>query len=453
MIIIKNVSVSIAGENLFEKVSFVLHRGDRIGLVGPNGAGKSTLLKAIVGEVEIDNGLIKIENERIGYLPQQIVFNDSKLSGGQKTRLALETILKEKPTVLLLDEPTNHLDLDAILWLEDVIKNFRGCVLVISHDRRLLDNTVNKILEIDPVNNSFNEYLGGYTNYITEKKRSTERQENSYRLQQREKKRLENWLVLKKQEASIYSSASKGKMIRAKEKYLEREIHNKEIKKPESFKKIKGVNILGEVANTKLVLRCDNLVKSFNQKPVLKNVSFEIRGKEKILLSGNNGSGKTTLLKIITGDLKPDSGEIKIGTNVSIGYFAQEHEQLDVNKTVLEEFLSTSSLITSKDPRQVLGAFLFSDQAVFKKVSSLSHGERVRLIFAKLTNQKHELLVLDEPTNHLDIQSREVIENALMEYQGAILVVSHDRYFTSKIEVDKFIYPENGWLKERLNDF
>lgn len=441
MIIIKNLSISIAGETLFEKVSFVLHKGDRIGLVGPNGSGKSTLLKAIIGEVEIDNGVIKVEHERIGYLPQQIILNDvnQKLSGGQKTRLALEKILQSKPTMLLLDEPTNHLDTEGIIWLEEVIKNFKGGVLIISHDRRLLDNTVNKILEIDPANNSFNEYVGGYSEYMLERSKKVEKQKEVYRLQQQEKKRLENWLTLKRQEASVYVDPAKGKMIRAKERYLQREIYDKEIKKPENFRKIKGVSVEGEVANTKLVLRCSNVSKSFEQRSILRDVTFEVRGKERMLLSGSNGSGKTTLLKILIGVLQPDSGEVKIGTNISIGYFAQEHESLDQSKTVLEEFLSTPDLISEKDPRQVLGAFLFSYQTVFKKVSSLSLGERVRLIFAKLTNQRNELLILDEPTNHLDIQSREVIENALMEYQGAILAVSHDRYFVDRVGFDRFI--------------
>ncbi len=439
MIIIKNVTINIAGENLFEKVSFVLHKGDRIGLVGPNGSGKSSLFKAIMGQVELENGTIRIESEQIGYLPQEIEFKDEKLSGGQKTRLALEKILLKKPSVLLLDEPTNHLDLEAAIQLEKFIHDFKGAVFIISHDRQLLDNTVNKILEIDPVNSSFNEYTGNYSQYLIEREKRISLQESAYKSQQQEKKRLENWLTLKRQEASIYSSSQKGKMIRSKEKYLEREIYNKEILRPDGLKKIKKVEIQGDVANTKLALRCSDIHKSFGDKLILRNISFEIRGKERILLTGSNGSGKTTLLKIITGEIKPDSGEVRIGANISLGYFAQEHELLDHNKTVLEEFMSTDNLISGKDPRQILGSFLFSGQSIFKKVSSLSLGERVRLIFAKLTNQYNDLLILDEPTNHLDIQSKEVIEKALVEYQGAILVVSHDRYFIDKIRLNRFL--------------
>lgn len=448
MIIIKNISVHIAGQELFEKVSFVLHKGDKVGIVGPNGAGKSTLLKVIIGEVELDNGAIRVEKERIGYLPQETESNSQeKLSGGQKTRLALDKIFADKPTMLILDEPTNHLDLKAVEWLEKIIKEFKGGVLIVSHDRRLLDNTISKILEIDPVNTRFNEYMGNYSNYIKERNKKLDLQEIEYKQQQREKERIENWIILKRQEAKIFSDPRKGKMIRAKEKYLQREIYDKEIVRPSRFKKIRGVDLNGEVANAKLVCRYTTINKSYGERKILNNISFEIRGKERVLLSGDNGSGKTTLLRILIGKLKPDSGEVKIGVNISIGYFSQEHETLNQNKTVLEEFLDTPNLISQKDPRQILGAFLFSDHTVFKKVSSLSLGERVRLIFAKLTNQQNELLVLDEPTNHLDIQSREVIEQALNEYQGAIILVSHDRYFVDKIGINRNIHIHNGYIK------
>lgn len=440
MIILKNVTINIADENLLEKVSFVLHKGDRIGLVGPNGSGKSSLFKAIIGEVELENGIIRIESEQIGYLPQEIESKNKELSGGQKTRLAFKNILLKKPSVLLLDEPTNHLDIEAIVELEKFLRDFKGAVFIISHDRQFLDNIVNKILEIDPVNKSFNEYIGNYSQYLIEREKRILLQESLCKSQQQEKNRLENWLTLKRQEASIYSSSQKGKMIRAKERYLKREIYDKEIIRPDGLRKIKKINIKGNVANQKLVLRCRNINKNFGNKSILHDISFEIRGKERILLSGGNGSGKTTLLKIITGEIQSDNGEVNIGTNISIGYFAQEHELLDKNKTVLEEFMCTENLINHNNPRQILGSFLFSGQSVFKKVSSLSLGERVRLIFAKLTNQYNDLLVLDEPTNHLDIQSREVIEKALFDFQGAILLVSHDRYFIEKIEINRHLF-------------
>ena len=219
----------------------------------------------------------------------------------------------------------------------------------------------------------------------------------------------------------------------------------KEIIKPKNHRKIRGMELKGETASSKLIVRCKNIAKRLGDKWILWDISFEIRGEERVLLSGSNGSGKTTLLKIITEDLSPDKGDLKIGEKVQIGYFAQEHENLDLHKTVIEEYLVTDRLTKSdKDPRAILGAFLFKGQDVFKKVSDLSLGERVRLIFAKLTNQENEFLILDEPTNHLDITSREIIENALIDYKGAMLAVSHDRYFIEKIGFERVLSIVNG---------
>ena len=481
MIRLKNITVEMKGEPLFEQVSFILHRGDRVGLVGPNGSGKTTLLRVLTGSVEPEQGEFAIEGEQVGYLPQETIFAPeatitsflsstpaqivepilkevglgavppsflvADLSGGQKTRLVLARVLGTKPSVLLLDEPTNHLDIHAIEWLEQLINSFRGAVLIVSHDRRLLDNTVDKILEIDPVNKSWNEYVGGYTEYTLERARRMEKQEGDYNRQQKEKKRLELWLARKREEAKIYADPRKGKMIRAMEKRLEREIYSQEIVTPRSTRKISHVTLDGEVAASKLVLRAKYVRKSFAGKSVLWDVSFEMRGREHVLLAGKNGSGKTTLLQLLLGELKPDEGEVRIGDNMSIGYFAQEHETLDPEKTVIDEYLATARLLSPEDEaRHILGSFLFSGDAVFKKVSTLSLGERVRLMFAKLTHQKNELLILDEPTNHLDVTSREVIEAALADYEGAILAVSHDRYFIDKLGFTRTLTLEQGVL-------
>ncbi len=438
MIQAKKITKYILGEPLFRDVSFVLNAGDKVGLVGPNGSGKSTLMRMILNLSDYDGGSIQIEHERIAYLPQEILSENEGLSSGQKTKLALETILAQKPTVLLLDEPTNHLDIKGLLWLENIIKSFNGIVIVISHDRALLDNSVTKIFEIDSANATFNEYQGGYTDYISEKERNMKLQEKEYLWQQREKKRLELWLTLKRQDARVRPDPAKGKQIRAMEKRLEREIYSKEISKPSSFKKIREINLAGKTHTSKLILQCETVAKSIGSKVILRNITMEIRGREKVLLSGENGSGKTTLLKILMGEVKMDKGSTKIGQNVQIGYFSQEHEYLDRDKTVMEEFMATERMLElTKDARVILGSYLFKGQDVYKKISDLSLGERVRLIFAKLSYQKNELLILDEPTNHLDIASREIIEKALIDYEGALLVVSHDRYFIEKIGFDR----------------
>lgn len=480
MIIIKNLCSTISGEPLFEKVSLTIRPNDRIGIVGQNGSGKTTFLRMLAGELEPDTGSIKTEQERIGYLPQDFSFTDdetiasflmpvpaakrdkvrkdvglnrlevdtpvSALSGGQKRRLALAKVLGTGPTFLLLDEPTNHLDRTAIEWLEGFIKDFRGGVVIISHDRSLLDHTVTKILEIDMRAVSMKEYTGNYSAFLIEREKRDVLQNEAHRLQQLEKKRIEQWLARKREEAKIYDDPSKGKMIRAKERYLQREILDNVIQPAGPQKKIRGATLEGDVASAKLICRVTSVAKQFGDTKVLKDISFEMRGRERVLLAGENGSGKTTLLKILMGMQQADTGTVRIGENVSVGYFSQEQESLDLHKTVLDEFTDTPDNVRTKDARAVLGGFLFTDQDVFKKVSTLSLGERVRLIFAKLTSQRHELLILDEPTNHLDIPSREVIEKALIAYEGAILAVSHDRYFVEKIGFDCTLTLKNGLI-------
>lgn len=478
MIIIKNLSHSIGGDTLFKSVSTTIHQNDRIGIVGQNGSGKTTLLKLLISDLVPDTGSIKVEQERIGYLPQGLVFSDGEtiasyirevpqskkdgvlkevglakvpadtpvtsLSGGQKRRLALARVLGNGPTLLLLDEPTNHLDKDAILWLETLIQNFRGGVIIVSHDRSMLDNTVNKIFEIIPERETIEVYTGNYTAYLLEKKKRDDLQNEAHRLQQREKKRLEAWIARKREEAKIYDEASIGKQIRARERYLEREILDKPILKAGPAKKIRGADIEGSVANTKLVCRFTDVVKNYGDTEVLKGVSFELRGKERVLIVGQNGSGKTTLLKMLVGLETADSGAVRVGESIRVGYFAQEQELLSLENSVLDEFLDTPNLVDPKNARAILGSFLFHGQDVFKQVKFLSLGERVRLVFAKLTNVRNEFLVLDEPTNHLDISSREVIEDALMEYEGAILAISHDRYFVDKIGFDRILELKKG---------
>ncbi len=482
MIAAKKISKSIFGEPLFERVSFTVNRGDRVGFVGPNGSGKSTILKMIIGRDEPEEGELIVEKEKIGYLPQEPEFSGEmdiatyagekreiireagleampqetpirKLSGGQKTRLSLAKIFSEKPTMLLLDEPTNHLDTEGIEWLENKVANFRGGVIAISHDRKFLDNVADRIFEIDPGSVGFIEYAGGYTEYAIEKEKITERLIEEYERSEKERRRLELWLALKRQEASIYDNPAKGKRIRAVERKLERDFYSKDIKKPMSAKKLGDHELSGGADNAKLVIKCSGITKSFAGKSVIKDATFEIRGNDRIILSGRNGSGKTTLIKMMGGLMDPDKGIIRLGNGIRTGYFSQEQETLDKKKTVISELLSSDRLqIGAKDPRTILGSFLFPGDAQKKLVADLSFGEKVRLMFAKLMNEENELLLLDEPTNHLDIPSREAIERSIMNYHGAIALVSHDRYFIEKLQMTREIAIENGLIKEIIAD-
>lgn len=484
MILIRNLTKYILKQPLFEELSLTIHSGEKIGIVGPNGGGKSTLLKIIAGIDYADNGTVEIEKERIGYLPQDPEFEEydsivsflsshdhkiekalslvgldgintmtsiNQLSGGQKTRVGLAKVLLNNPSVLLLDEPTNHLDASALNWLQKFISEFHGAVLIVSHDRTLLNNAVNRIIEIDSINKEVNEFVGNYYTYVKEKQELVGRKEETYTLQQKKRKKMEEWIRHRQDIASAIPNPSMGKQIQMMKRRLQREVVDQEIDRPKDYKALSKSSLTGEVPNSKLILRVKDITKRLSDKQVLNGVNFEIRGSERVLIKGDNGSGKTTLLKIITGEWESDNGTKTIGPNINIGYFAQEHDLLDPNRTVQEEFLATERLeIGSKNPRSVLGTFLFKNDEVFKKVKELSLGQRVRLIFAKLMSQRNELLVLDEPTNHLDIVSKESIEQALKDYQGAILVISHDQYFLKEVGITTELLLENGKLVRKL---
>ena len=482
MIVIKNLSYSIGERNIFNNFSLTINKGDRIGVIGTNGAGKSTLLNLITGSLKPDEGTIFISaDERLGMLNQdfscgaddtvysfleydegtfkalsEVGLSDVPLeasplsfSGGQKTKLALAKVLLSHPTALLLDEPTNHLDDETLDWLRGYLKSFRGSVVMVSHDRHLLEATATQIIELDVANGRVESYAGGYNAYLEERAIRLDAWRRDYEEQEKERKRLEQWLAKKREQAAAHPNPATGRLIRSMEKRVERELVDRAIAKPLKSVVLKSAEASGSVHNAKRILKLDHVNVSFDSHAILQDVSLEIYGRARVRIAGHNGSGKTTLLKVILGELVADSGSVQPGENMHVGYFSQTHDTLDPNLTVSEEFMRTERMRRRPDnPRNVLGSFLFSRSDVDKYVRDLSPGERVRLMFAKLLQQQNDLLILDEPTNHLDIPSREVIEQSLIDFDGAIITVSHDRYFLERIGVDKTFRIDAGRLTE-----
>jgi ATPase subunit of ABC transporter with duplicated ATPase domains len=355
--------------------------------------------------------------------------------------------LLHHPSILLLDEPTNHLDREGIDWFLEFLRAFRGTVFAISHDRELLEK-MTRIFEIKPDDHSFDFYVGGWRAYKEQRAERISERQDAYDEQQKEKKRLEERLRWRQIQASARSNPVLGAQVRMMKRRIEREITSQEIARPKSLKTLANLSLPGAVHDAKLLLAFREVSFALGEKMLFRNASFEVRGKERVILAGKNGSGKSTLLKIAMGLYHEQSGEVKIGANVHIGYFAQEHENLNPEETVLESFENTDRLRADiRDSRSILATFLFVNNALQKKVKELSPGERVRLLFAKLVHQENELLLLDEPTNHLDIESKEVIETALAEFEGGILAVSHDPYFIEAIGVTRTLQIEKGTIK------
>ena len=344
------------------------------------------------------------------------------LSGGQKTRAYLARLLLSKPDIILLDEPTNHLDMKAIGWLETYLKNFNGAVLIVAHDRYFLDGVAEKIIELN--NCRATTFLGNYTDYANKKKALREAELKAYLNQQKEIAHQE--AVIEKLRS--FNREKSIKRAESREKVLDK---IERVNKPTEADASMKISLKPHKESGKDVLNVENLTKSFDE-VLFENISFEIKKGERVAIIGGNGTGKTTLLKIINGLLLPDSGKIKLGTNVEIGYYDQEHQVLNADKNLFDEISDDYPYLNNTEIRNVLASFLFTKDDVFKLVGSLSGGEKGRLSLAKLMLSEANFLLLDEPTNHLDITSKEILEDALNNYEGTVLYVSHDRYFINK---------------------
>lgn len=360
----------------------------------------------------------------LGFDEESFEMKISSLSGGQKTRLALARILSQEPDILLLDEPTNHLDINSIMWFEDFIKNYSKTVLMVSHDRYFLDKTTNKIIELE--NKKANEFKGNYSNYIVQKKELIKVQEGHYNNQQKEIKRLEGIIDQQKRwnrERNIKKADS-----------FQKKLDKIDLKQaPEKQSESVNIKMDIEVQSGKDVLTINGLSKAFGENKLFENFNCEVKRGDRIAVLGSNGCGKSTLLKIISDKFKPDSGTCRFGVNVKMGYFDQEHNDLDFSKEIYSDVEGCNADLNMTQVRTVLGAFLFRGDDVFKKISNLSGGEKSRVSFVKMILNMPNLILLDEPTNHLDINTKDVLENVLDSYEGTILFVSHDRYFVNRI--------------------
>ncbi len=346
-----------------------------------------------------------------------------ELSGGQKTRVSLAKLLARKPDVLLLDEPTNHLDMSSITWLEGFLKSYKGAVLLVSHDRYFLDRIVTKIIEV--FMHETRVYAGNYSEYSEKKARAREAQMRQYLNQQKEIARQERVIARLKS----YNREKSIKQAESREKSLER---IERLEKPVEENADMRITLEPNITSGRDVLSVAGLSKSYPGNPLFSGVDFEIKRGERVALIGDNGAGKTTMLKIITGGLPADSGSVRLGANVHIGYYDQEQQLLSEGKTLFEEVSDAYPELNNTQVRNVLASFLFTGDDADKRVSELSGGERGRLSLAKLMLSEANFLILDEPTNHLDMVSKEILEDALCNYSGTVFFVSHDRYFINK---------------------
>lgn len=467
-------------DTLFTDITFVLGNNEKVGLVGLNGTGKTTLLKVIAGLENPTKGEVHLVGESLGYLPQifdltnngthkylgeyleslvdntytdmwrvhkalsEVSFGEldefqeiETLSPGQKMKVYLVKILLEEPSILLIDEPTNHLDIKGIEWFESFLSSFDGICITISHDRAFLKNTVTHIFEID--SQQLFVYDGNYDDFVEKKAERIEEQNKQYRLQESKREKLEN-LVKKMRKES-----KDGRSVRAAKKRLEREVEGQEVSRYKK-ERVKEIHLSGSVHRKKRILKVENLTFSYEKDTkIFDDLNFQMHGSEMVWIQGANGAGKSTFIKLLVGNLEPDEGEITWGKSVLYSYFAQEQTETMRNKSVHDYFFEQTKLRWD-EAYSVLDSFLFSKQLRKQKVKNLSPGQKARLTFAIFSQKEFECLILDEPTNHLDIETKEVIEDAIRNYQGAVILVSHDRYFAKAVKPDRVLALEQGGL-------
>ncbi len=446
--------------DILKDVSFSISKGEKIGLVGPNGSGKSTILKILSDEMKCDGGTItKSKALKIQYLPQ-VHINEENLSGGEIAKRIIAPLISSDADLFLLDEPTNNLDIEGLTYIEEFIIHSPKTFIIVSHDRKLLDKSVQKIIEIEPVTKKMYVYEGNYSSYIIQKNNRIEREWNIYSdkseqvkkltvsaeerlswMKEIEKKRknIKNLPIHEKEkpEAAMLrdKEAKAGRRARLMKDRLERfKEDTKEIEKPKHLLPL-HIKFENDRGSTN-VFSAKDITKKFNKKTI-GPITFEIHYRERVHIVGKNGSGKTTILKILTGEIVADSGTIKKGENVIIGYLSQDTwKRSDIN--VRDHFLKTID-IEEGDARKILNRFRITAEDISKNIQTLSPGEYSRLIIAELIALKPNCIILDEPSNHLDLEALEELENGLKEYDGTLIVVSHDRYFTEKININKVV--------------
>lgn len=490
-------------KKVLENISFLINEGDKAGIIGVNGVGKSTLLNILAGidrdfeggifyddkgisifygtqelqyepeetaleyvlqrcgieEADKDKkGLVLKLLKELGYQEHDLHKKCHELSGGMKTKLMLASAAYMEPQLLILDEPNNHLDMQQLGQLEEQLKRFRGTMLMVSHDRKLLNNVCTKIIEISA--EQCKTYKGSYDDYVRQKEVEWKEEQNKYENYVRERESL---IQSVRQRRQWYEAAHKAagqndfwrskakkqaRVMKAKERALEK-LESNMVEKPRDVQKVNMS--MTEAASAAVILaRVESLNKSYGKNSVLEDVNLIIRNKERYCLLGANGSGKSTLLNLIAGVDEHYSGQIKLNPSATVGYYRQLHENLNLDNEILEEIVDAG--VSANEARLLLGSFLIRGSDVFKKLSQLSVGERSRVSILKTILQKADILLLDEPTNHLDIYTREIFEEALLQFDGAILFVSHDRYFIEKIAT-KVLALDRGKLVEYPGDF